>query len=89
MKPLNLSLRDLEAVLAVARCNSFRGAAAELGLTQPSVSARVRHLEDVLGVRLFNRTTRHVSLTPNGERLAQRAEQALVDLRALAQEFDQ
>lgn len=87
MKPLNVSSRDLEAALAVARSSSFRAAAAELGLTQPSVSARVRHLEDVLGVRLFNRTTRRVSLTPHGERLVVRADQALADLRSLVQEF--
>ena len=50
MNPINIGPRDIEAILAVARHGSFRAAAAELGIAQPSVSARVRHAEDVLGV---------------------------------------
>jgi DNA-binding transcriptional LysR family regulator len=87
MKPINIGPRDLEAILAVAQHGSFRAAAAALELSQPSVSARIRHAEDVLGVKLFHRTTRRVTITRHGERLAQRAEQAMADLRALAQEF--
>jgi DNA-binding transcriptional LysR family regulator len=87
MNPINIGPRDLEAILAVAEHGSFRAAAAALGLSQPSVSARIRHAEDVLGVKLFHRTTRRVTITRHGERLAQRAEQAMADLRALAHEF--
>lgn len=87
MNSINIGPRDLEAILAVAQHGSFRGAAAALELSQPSVSARVRHAEDVLGVKLFHRTTRRVTITRHGERLAQRAEQAMAELRALAKEF--
>lgn len=87
MNPINVSLHDIEAILAVARHGSFRAAAQDLGLSQPSVSSRVRHAEDVLGVKLFHRTTRSVRLTAHGQRLVHRAEQAMSELRALTQEF--
>jgi DNA-binding transcriptional LysR family regulator len=87
MNQINIGPRDLEAILAVRQHGSFRAAATALLLSQPSVSARVRHAEDVLGVKLFHRTTRRVTITRHGERLAQRAEQAMADLRALALEF--
>jgi DNA-binding transcriptional LysR family regulator len=87
MNPINIGPRDIEAILAVARHGSFRAAAAELGIAQPSISARVRHAEDVLGVKLFHRTTRRVTITSHGERLVARAEQAMAELRMLAQEF--
>jgi DNA-binding transcriptional LysR family regulator len=87
MTPINLGPRDLEAILAVAQHGSFRAAAAAIGLSQPAVSARVRHAEDILGVKLFHRTTRRVTITRHGERLAQRADQAMAELRTLAHEF--
>jgi len=87
MNHINIGPRDLEAILAVARSGSFRAAASDMGLSQPAVSMRIRHAEDVLGVKLFNRTTRSVTMTRHGERLALRAEQAMSDLRTLAQEF--
>lgn len=87
MNRINLGPRDLEAILAVARSGSFRAAAADLDLSQPAVSMRIKHAEDILGVKLFNRTTRSVTMTRQGERLALRAEQAMSELRALAQEF--
>ncbi len=87
MNQINIGPRDLEAILAVARLGSFRAAASDMGLSQPAVSMRIRHAEDVLGVKLFNRTTRSVTMTRHGERLALRAEQAMSELRALAQEF--
>jgi len=87
MRPLNISPGDLEAVLAVARSGSFRAAATVLNLAQPSVSSRVRHAEAVLGVALFHRTTRKVTITEHGERLCMLAERTLADLRAVVQEF--
>lgn len=87
MKLINVPLHDLEAVLAVAEHGSFRGAAIALNVSQPSISARIRHAEDVLGVKLFHRTTRKVTITDNGDRLRLRAEHALSELRLLTQEF--
>lgn len=60
------SLIELEAVLAIVRCGSFRAAAVELGLSTTAISNAVGKLERELSVRLFNRTTRSVSLTHAG-----------------------
>jgi len=87
MKSVNVSPRDLEAILTVAQHGSFRAAAQNLGLSQPAVSARVRHAEDVLGVKLFHRTTRSVKITQHGERLVELARRAMDELGMLAQEF--
>lgn len=63
------SLRHLEVFCAVARARSFTRAAEELHVSQPVVSRTVRELERSLGVDLFIRTTRSVSLTPHGDEL--------------------
>ena len=60
------SLIELEAVLAIARCGSFRAAALEVGMSTTAISNAVSKLERELAVRLFNRTTRSVSLTYAG-----------------------
>ncbi len=60
------SLIELEAVLAIVRCGSFRAAALELGISTTAISSAVGKLERELDVRLFNRTTRSVSLTYAG-----------------------
>jgi DNA-binding transcriptional LysR family regulator len=60
------SLTELEAVLAIVRCGSFRAAALELGMSTTAISNAVGKLERELDVRLFNRTTRSVSLTYAG-----------------------
>jgi DNA-binding transcriptional LysR family regulator len=62
---------DLLAFLAVARERSFTRAAAKLGMTQSGLSQIIRNLEERLGVRLLNRTTRSVTPTQAGERLFQ------------------
>ena len=62
---------DLLAFLAVARERSFTRAAAKLGLSQSALSQIVRGLQQRLGVRLLNRTTRSVAPTQAGERLLQ------------------
>ncbi|WP_420136202.1 LysR substrate-binding domain-containing protein [Sphingomonas sp.] len=59
-------LIEFDAVLAIARRGSFRAAALELGLSTTALSNLIGKLERQLGVRLFNRTTRSVSLTDAG-----------------------
>lgn len=59
-------LIEFDAVLAIARRGSFRAAAQELGLSTTALSNLIGKLERQLGVRLFNRTTRSVSLTDAG-----------------------
>ncbi|EEE05555.1 LysR substrate-binding domain-containing protein [Burkholderia multivorans] len=63
------SLTALVEFEAVARLGSFTNAAAELGVTQAAVSRQVRFLEETLGVRLFHRLHRSISLTTEGEML--------------------
>jgi DNA-binding transcriptional LysR family regulator len=64
---MRASLAELEAVSAVARHGGFRSAARELGQSSSALSHAVAGLEERLAVRLFNRTTRSVSLTAAGE----------------------
>ena len=73
----SLSLTDLEVVLAVDREGSFGRAAHALMMTQPAVSERVRHLERVVGRRLFERTTRGALPTVAGAALVPYARRCL------------
>lgn len=73
-------LADLDAVLAVARRNSFRGAALELGMSTTALSNAIGKLEQRLGIRLFNRTTRSVSLTDAGKAFVERVGPAMTDI---------
>lgn len=66
---MNISLRQLRAFLAVARQQHFRRAAESLHLSQPAVSRHIADLEDELGIRLFDRTTREVVPTDAGRYL--------------------
>lgn len=62
----NYNLADFDAVMAIARRASFRAAALDLGVSSSALSNAIAKLERQLGVRLFNRTTRSVSLTEAG-----------------------
>jgi DNA-binding transcriptional LysR family regulator len=64
-----LQLAEFTAFVAVAQHLSFTKAAVQAGIALPTMSQTIRSLEDRLGVRLFNRTTRSVALTEAGERL--------------------
>ena len=75
-------LVELDTVAAVARLGGFRAAAIELGVSATSVSNAVAGLEARLGVRLFNRTTRSVSLSEAGEQFIAAVRPALSDIHA-------
>jgi DNA-binding transcriptional LysR family regulator len=60
------NLRQIEAFLAVAEAGNFSRAAAQIGMTQPGISQAVRDVEALLGLKLFDRTTRRVELTAAG-----------------------
>lgn len=75
------SLIELEAVLAIVRCGSFRAAALDLGMSTTAISAAVGKLERELAVRLFNRTTRSVSLTYAGRIFVRQIKPALEDIQ--------
>jgi DNA-binding transcriptional LysR family regulator len=78
----DFDLRDINAFLAVARTRNFRRAALEQRVSVSSLSQRLRDMEENLGVRLMNRTTRSVALTEAGELLLARAGPALLDVSA-------
>ncbi|SDI88572.1 LysR family transcriptional regulator [Alloyangia pacifica] len=73
-------LADFDAVLAIARRGSFRAAALDVGMSTSALSSAVSKLEEQLGVRLFNRTTRSVSLTAAGHRFVEQVSPALKDI---------
>lgn len=74
--PNNLSLRQLRAFDEVARQGAFAPAARELCITQSALSESIRQLEEALGMRLFDRTTRTVGLTAAGQVFLQDVRQA-------------
>jgi len=65
---LQPSVADLRAFVTVGEQQSFAAAAKALHLSQPALSRRIAHLESILGVRLFDRTTRSVELTRLGQK---------------------
>jgi DNA-binding transcriptional LysR family regulator len=74
-------LVEFEAVLAVARRHSFRAAATELAMSTSALSSAVAGLEARLGVRLFHRSTRSVSLTEAGHEFVAQVEPAIAQIR--------
>ncbi|MBY2987767.1 LysR family transcriptional regulator [Rhizobium leguminosarum] len=76
------SLKELEAAIAIARRGTFRAAAIDLGMSTTALSHTISRLEAGLGVRLFNRTTRSVSLTDAGRLFVQQVGPTLQDLHA-------
>jgi DNA-binding transcriptional LysR family regulator len=76
------TLKDLTAFLAVAKTQSFTRAAAQLGMSQSALSHTINALEARLGLRLLTRTTRSVTPTTAGDRLAQIAGPRLEEIEA-------
>ncbi|TYL45692.1 LysR family transcriptional regulator [Nocardioides sp. BGMRC 2183] len=79
MEP-RMGVRDLTAVVAVAEHASFARAAEALWISRASMSEQVKRVEQALGVRLFERTTRSVALTPAGRIFVDHATRVLADL---------
>jgi len=76
---------DLAFFSLLIRKGSLNGAAQEMGVTPPAISKRLAQLEARLGVRLLNRTTRRISLTPEGDIYLIEGQKVLNDLEALEQ----
>jgi DNA-binding transcriptional LysR family regulator len=84
-----MDVTDLKVVAAVARHGSMNKAARELNTVQSNVSARIRSLEDELGVALFQRSARGVQVTPAGRRIlpfAARMSKLLMDASSAARD---
>jgi DNA-binding transcriptional LysR family regulator len=82
-------LADLTAFVAVADHLSFRGAASRLGVTPSALSHSMRQLEERLGMRLLNRTTRSVSVTDAGLRLLERLRPAISEIGGALEDLNQ
>ncbi|WP_405142078.1 LysR family transcriptional regulator [Sphaerisporangium sp. NBC_01403] len=83
-----MDLRQLRYFRAIARTRSFSTAAAGEFVVQSALSQQIRKLEDELGIKLFERTTRSVRLTRAGAQLLPLAERVLNDLDLLVAEAD-
>ncbi|MFZ5506257.1 MAG: LysR family transcriptional regulator [Pseudomonadota bacterium] len=79
---MDLSTRQLRAFVTLAEARSFTRAAAQCHLSQPAFSALIRQLEDQLGQRLFDRSTRHVELTTEGRAFEPAARRVLAEFDA-------
>lgn len=82
---MNLTIRQLEILVAIGETLNLTAAAERLGVTQPSVSETLKRIESELGYRLVNRTTRALSLTYEGRHVVASARDAI---RSLRQTFD-
>jgi LysR family transcriptional regulator, carnitine catabolism transcriptional activator len=78
---MNLTLRQLEVLVAIADGGSFSKAAAALGVSQPSLSQSIRRIETELGLRLFDRTTRSLVLTADGRHAVAVAREVVRDFK--------
>ncbi|MBO9354333.1 LysR family transcriptional regulator [Bordetella petrii] len=83
MIPGPVNIQQLEAFVSAATLKSFGAAATRLYLTQPSISLRVKALEDALGVKLFDRVGHGVRLTSRGRELLPHAERVLESVHTL------
>lgn len=81
-----MDIHQLKTFVAVARERSITRASELLHLSQPAVSAHIKALEDALGLALFERTPRGMSLTREGQRILVKAEETLTAHRALMDE---
>jgi DNA-binding transcriptional LysR family regulator len=82
-----MELREISYVLAVMRRLNFTRASEDLRVAQPALSSQVRKLEAELGVRLLDRTSRHVSITSAGLAFAERAKRIQAEVDALTREM--
>jgi DNA-binding transcriptional LysR family regulator len=87
--PVNFDFNDLYAFRALMEYGSFRLAAESICLSQSALSRRIEKLETALGNRLFDRTTRRVTLTLYGQNFAERSEQLLAHVETVLADISQ
>ncbi|MBU6430583.1 MAG: LysR family transcriptional regulator, partial [Cyanobacteria bacterium REEB65] len=83
-----IDFADLRSFLTIVRCRSFTLAAIELGQTPSALSHAMRRLEDRLGAKLLNRSSRAVSATAVGRDLAERLESGFNEIGSALETFD-
>jgi DNA-binding transcriptional LysR family regulator len=79
-----VNVRQIKACVAIVRAGNFTKAAAEVNISQSALSVQIRQLEDALGVQIFDRNRRHVTLTAVGRELVPRFERILQEMEAVA-----
>lgn len=84
---MRVDFLGLEAFLSIAERGSFHRAAAHLNLSQTALSHRIKKLEDDLGLKLFARTTRQVTLTPTGVELLPKARRIMDEITSSFEEL--
>ncbi|WP_296991065.1 LysR family transcriptional regulator [Thalassospira sp. UBA1131] len=85
----SIRLDSFDVFVAIVRCGGFRAAALERGVSSSALSQTMNALEEALGIRLLNRTTRSVFPTEAGQRLLERLVPALSDIRLAIAEVDE
>jgi DNA-binding transcriptional LysR family regulator len=80
---MRVGIRQLQIFRAVAEAGSFSEAATRLHLSQPATSGAIRKLEETLEVRLFDRSTRRIFLTPEGQELLRLSGRLLEEFEAI------
>lgn len=86
---MNISPRQLHVFVTLANALSFHKAAAQLHITQPTLSKLIKNIEETIGVRLFERDTRHVNLSRDGQALLKIAQKTVIDFQEGMNEFEQ
>lgn len=87
-KLMNVSSRQLQALIEMTRLQSFAKAAEQVHLSPSGMSMLIKELEEQVGARLFDRTTRSLALTDAGRRLQPVAERVVGELRTLGSVLD-
>ncbi len=89
MLPVGLDLEALRSFVVVGEKLIYHEAAAQLGLSPAALTRRIQRLEAIIGIALFERSTRMVGLTPSGRMFLPRAQAVLADLEAAVREVQQ
>jgi LysR family hydrogen peroxide-inducible transcriptional activator len=80
-----MNIRDFKYIIAVADYKSFYKAAMHCNVSQPTLSGQIKKLEDYLGNKIFERTTKSLSITPFGEEIISKARVIIQDVDALTE----
>ncbi|UWQ19490.1 LysR family transcriptional regulator [Jannaschia sp. M317] len=84
---MNIEFRHLRTIRAIQECGGLARAADRLNITQSALSHQVKNLEEQIGVELFVRRSKPMTLSPAGQRLLRLADQVLPQIEAVEQEF--
>lgn len=85
---MNINLEDVRAFLVISELGSFSQAADRLTVSQSALTRRIQKIEDQLGARLFNRTTRHVELTAVGQDFSPLADRMVGEFERSLRQID-